>query len=276
MPDESSPPSTPLAQTGNSLPKLVELMNRLLADDGCPWDREQTLDTLRPYLLEEAHEALEAIASGDVAHHCEELGDVLFQIVFQSALRAREQRFGIDDVVGSIHDKMVRRHPHVFGDWTVKDSTEVLANWDKLKAAEKQQKGEAARPKRTLDGVPKAMPALLRAERLGEKAARVNFDWPDVGGVREKVNEELAELDHAIASGDRAAIEEELGDVLFVLARLGTKLGLSSEVALLQAAARFESRFATVEDRVAHLGRTLTSMTPEEYEAEWRRAKPKK
>ncbi len=276
MPDESSPPSTPLAQTGNSLPKLVELMNRLLADDGCPWDREQTLDTLRPYLLEEAHEALEAIASGDVAHHCEELGDVLFQIVFQSALRAREQRFGIDDVVGSIHDKMVRRHPHVFGDWTVKDSTEVLANWDKLKAAEKQQKGEAARPKRTLDGVPKAMPALLRAERLGEKAARVNFDWPDVGGVREKVNEELAELDHAIASGDRAAIEEELGDVLFVLARLGTKLGLSSEVALLQAAARFESRFATVEDRVAHLGRTLTSMTPEEYETEWRRAKPKK
>lgn len=272
------PPPSPTIQLGTSLPKLVLLMNRLLAEDGCPWDREQTLDTLRPYLLEEAHEAVEAIASGDATHHCEELGDVLFQIVFQSALRAREQRFGIDDVVDAIHAKMVRRHPHVFGDSTVKDSAEVLANWEKLKAKEKEQAGgsSSVAKKRILSGVPKAMPALLRSERLGEKAARANFDWPDVAGARDKVNEEIAELDQAIASGDRAAIEEELGDVLFVLARLGTKLGLSSEVALLQAASRFESRFATVEDRVAEQDRQLTSLSSDEYETEWRRAKPKK
>lgn len=267
-------------QSGESLPKLVALMDRLLdPETGCPWDREQTLSTLTPYLLEESYEAVEAIASGDPAHHCEELGDVLFQIVFQSALRARENRFGIDDVVGSIHDKMVRRHPHVFGDVTVENSTEVLNNWDKIKAKEKEAAGKSGDPKqqkRTLAGVPKAMPALLRSERLGEKAARVNFDWPNVAGVREKMNEELAELDQAIQSGDREHIEEELGDILFVLARLGTKLGLSSEVALLKAAGRFEQRFATVEDRVAESGRELAAIDADEYERLWRAAKPKK
>ena len=167
-------PTDQTGQTGTNLPKLIELMNRLLAEDGCPWDREQTLQTLRPYLLEESHECVEAIDSGDAAHHCEELGDVLFQIVFQSALQARAGNFGIEDVVGAIHDKMHRRHPHVFGDVTVKDSTEVLANWETIKAREKANgdtavAGEPPKRKRTLDGVPRSMPALLRSERLARR-----------------------------------------------------------------------------------------------------------
>jgi nucleoside triphosphate diphosphatase len=260
-------------QTGSNFPELVAIMKKLLAPDGCPWDREQTLDSLRPFLLEETYEVLEALDEGDAAEHCEELGDLLFQIVFQSALRAADGKFGIEDVVASIASKLVRRHPHVFGDLKVSGSDEVLANWSKLKAAERDAAGKKARG--TLDGIPPALPALLRAQRIGEKAAAVGFDWPDFAGVRAKVDEELGELDQAIASGDPQAIGEELGDLLFVLTRVGARCKVDSEQALSACIARFRHRFEHME---ANAERPLRELSLDEMDLLWRAAKklPKK
>jgi MazG family protein len=268
-----SPDMVPLAQRGNSLPQLVELMDRLLAEDGCPWDREQTLESLRPFLIEEAHEVLEAIDAKDSRGHCDELGDLLFQIVFQAALRAREGRFGIDDVVGAITRKMTFRHPHVFGADKVKDSAEVLENWDKLKAQERAARGEKEKPKGALHGVPKGLPALLRAQRIGEKAAKVGFDWPDTAGVVDKIKEELREIDEAVADGDPAHIEHEVGDLLLAVSRLSAKLGVAPEDALRSATARFERRFGVIEARLAEAGRVPRDATLEEMDAIWNVAK---
>src|SRR5262245_19579451 len=206
------PDLTPLPgkQTGEEVRKLVGLMQRLLAPGGCPWDREQTLETLIPYLVEETYEVVDALAAGDADDHREELGDLLLQIVFQSELRCAEGKFGIDDVASAIVAKLVRRHPHVFGDAVAKDAESVLANWARLKAAEKAEKGKHG----ALHGIPRSAPALLRATRAGEKAGAVGFDWPDADGPRAKIEEELAELDEARRSGDRAALQHELGDVL--------------------------------------------------------------
>jgi MazG family protein len=196
----------PNAAIGATLPRLAEVMQRLLAPDGCPWDREQTLLSLRPFVIEEAYEVVDAIDSGSPEDLREELGDLLMQIVFQAELARRQGWFGLDDVVAAISEKLVRRHPHVFGDTTVSGTEEVLANWEKLKAAEKKDRG-------LLDSLPKSLPALLRAVRIGEKAARVGYDWPDVSGVRAKIDEELAELDVALSADDAKRAEEELGDV---------------------------------------------------------------
>src|SRR6516225_3422520 len=225
----SLPDLTPLAgkQTGAAVTQLVGLMQRLLAPDGCPWDREQTLETLVPYLVEETYEVVDAIAAGDVADHREELGDLLLQIVFQSELRFSEGKFGIDDVARGIVAKLVRRHPHVFGDVVAKDAGSVLANWAKLKAVEKAEKGKHG----ALDGIPQSAPALLRATRAGEKAGAVGFDWPDADGPREKLEEELREFDEAWARNDRAAMQHELGDVLQTVVNLARKLGLDAEQA---------------------------------------------
>src|SRR5258708_29426444 len=201
LPD-ALPDLTPLPgkQTGADVSLLVGLMQRLLAPGGCPWDREQTLETLVPYLIEETYEVVDALAAGHVDDHREELGDLLLQIVFQSELRFAEGKFGIDDVARGIVTKLVRRHPHVFGDVVAKDAGDVLANWAKLKAVEKAEKGKHG----ALDGIPKSAPALLRATRAGEKAGAVGFDWPDARGPREKIEEELREFDEAAARGDRA------------------------------------------------------------------------
>ncbi len=260
----------PIHQRGANFPELVAIMQRLLAPDGCPWDREQTLDKLKPFLLEEAHEVLEAIEANDPREHCEELGDLLFQIIFQAELRAAEGAFGIEDVVAAIARKMVHRHPHVFGDLKVSGSDEVLANWGKLKEQEHAEQGKV---RGTLDGVPRALPALLRAQRIGEKAARVGFDWPDLAGVRAKVDEELRELDEAIAGGDAAAIGEELGDLLFVLTRLASWCKLDAEDVLGACIRRFRARFDDMEARAAASGKALDGMTPEEMDALWREAK---
>lgn len=279
MPTSPAPSGTPspvaaepASQTGGNLPELVAVMDRLLAPDGCPWDREQTLATLRSYLLEESHEVVEAIDSGDAAGHRDELGDVLFQIIFQAALRAREGAFGIDDVIAGITTKMKRRHPHVFADAEVKDSAEVVDNWAKIKAAEQK---DAGKKRRTLDGVPVALPALLRAQRLGEKAARVGFDWPDLAGVRDKLKEELGELDEAIAQADQDpdAVAHEIGDVLFTLTRLSARLGVPPEDALRGAIGRFTARFTALEDAAEASGRALSDLSLDEMNVHWERAK---
>jgi tetrapyrrole methylase family protein/MazG family protein/ATP diphosphatase len=236
--------SIPLAeQRGQSFPRLVELMQRLLADDGCPWDREQTFESLRRYVVEEAHEVVDAIDGGDRDELRTELGDLLLQVVFQAELGRAEGRFGPDDVVGAIVDKIVRRHPHVFADEKAETAKDVLESWEQLKAREKGAKG-------LLGGIPRSMPALLRAQRIGEKVEKVGFDWPDTKGSRAKVAEEMGELDAAIASGDRAHIEEELGDALFALVNLSRHLEIDAEAALRGTIDKFTDRFAHVEKRV--------------------------
>jgi MazG family protein len=265
--------TAPRAQRGTRLPELVEIMDRLLAENGCPWDREQTLQTLRPFLIEEAYEVLEAIDDDDPAGHCDELGDLLFQIVFHAALRAREGKFGIDDVVGAIAGKMTFRHPHVFGDAKVKDAAEVLANWDVLKAKEQADRGVAPAPKSALSGVPVALPALLRAQRIGEKAAKVGFDWPDVKGVVDKVHEELAEIAQAVQAGDQAEVAREVGDLLLAASRLSAKLGVPPEDALREATQRFERRFRAIESRLAADGRSPRDANLEEMDRIWNEVK---
>lgn len=259
----------PGKQTGAEVSKLVGLMQRLLAPEGCPWDREQTLETLVPYLVEETYEVVDALAAGTVDDHREELGDLLLQIVFQSELRFSEGRFGIDDVARGIVAKLVRRHPHVFGDVMAKDADAVLANWAKLKAAEKAEKGKHG----ALDGIPKSAPALLRATRAGEKAGAVGFDWPDADGPRAKIDEELRELDQARRAGDRAEIERELGDVLFAVCNLGRKLGLDPESALRAATDRFARRFAHLEGALAAQGRSVSDAGAAEQDKLWHAAK---
>ena len=271
MMNREMPDLTPLPgkQTGAEVTKLVGLMQRLLAPDGCPWDREQTLETLVPYLVEETYEVVDALAAGHADDHREELGDLLLQIVFQSELRFSEGKFGIDDVARGIVAKLVRRHPHVFGDAVAKDADAVLGNWAKIKAAEKAEKGKHG----ALDGIPKSAPALLRATRAGEKAGAVGFDWPDADGPREKIGEELRELDQARRSGDKAEVERELGDVLFAVCNLGRKLGLDPESALRAATDRFARRFGHLEAALAAQGRTVSDADTAEQDRLWRAAK---
>ena len=251
---------------GSTLPRLVEIMQRLLAPAGCPWDREQTLQTLRPYVIEEAHEVVDAIDRGSPDDLREELGDLLLQIVFQSELARAAGWFGPDDVVAAICDKLVRRHPHVFGDVKVSGSGEVVANWEQIKAEEKAGRG-------ALDGVPLALPGLLRGLRMGEKAARVGFDWPDGQGARDKVSEELAELDAAVAGGERAAIEHELGDTLFALVNFARKLELDPEAALRGTLERFAQRVRNVEAAASRSGKPLKELSSAELEQLWLEAK---
>lgn len=242
-------------------------MAKLLAPDGCPWDREQTLASLRPYLLEEAYEVVDAIDHGSVEDHREELGDLLMQVVFQSALREREGAFDIDGVVSAIVDKLVRRHPHVFGDAEVASAGEVAKQWDEIKAEEKRNRPE---PSGALAGVPVAMPALSRAQQISRRAAAVGFDWPDVAGCRAKVDEELEELARAESPEQTAA---EMGDLLFATVSLARKLGVDAESALRAATSKFEKRFAFIEDRLAARDSTPGESSLEEMDALWNEAK---
>src|SRR3954447_17271843 len=186
----------PMSDPEKAIRRLLEIMDRLRDPGGCPWDREQTLKTLTPYLLEEAHEVIEAIESGDSQHHKEELGDLLFQVVFQSRIAREEGKFDFAQVADAISDKLVRRHPHVFGDVSVSGSGEVVRNWERIKAEERKEKGQA--PRSAIGGVPVALPALVRGERLTEKAGAVGFDWPDAKSVLAKIREELDELERAV------------------------------------------------------------------------------
>jgi MazG family protein len=280
----------PGKQTGAEVTKLVGLMQRLLAPDGCPWDREQTLETLIPYLIEETYEVIDALHEGTVEDHREELGDLLLQVVFQAELRHAEGKFGIDDVARGIVAKLVHRHPHVFGEVKAENTAQALASWAKLKAEEKAAKAakaaEAAKaagdggaeagakpPPSALDGIPKSAPALVRAFRAGEKAAGVGFDWPDAAGPRDKITEELAELDQACAGGDRAAMTRELGDLLFATVNLARKLGLDAESALRECTARFARRFASMEQAAGARGQALRELDLDEQNRLWDAAK---
>ncbi len=254
--------------------RLLAIMARLRAPDGCPWDREQTFATLRPYLLEETYEVLEAIDAGDPREHCEELGDLLLQIVFQAQLAREAGQFAFEDVAEAISSKLVSRHPHVFGDAganaNVKDAEGVLRQWSLLKRKEKQARGGG---QSALEGVPREMPALARADRLTEKASRIGFDWPDARGPRAKVDEELAELDAAIASGDPAEVEPELGDALFALANLARTLQIAPEEALRTAVGRFVERFEHVERGLEAAGVPHGQASLEQMDELWNEAK---
>ncbi|HSD20938.1 MAG TPA: nucleoside triphosphate pyrophosphohydrolase [Anaeromyxobacter sp.] len=259
-----------MTRATDAIERLLGIMERLRGPDGCPWDREQTLRSLRPYVLEETYEVLEAIDAGDAREHCEELGDLLLQIVFQAQLTKEQGQFEFADVADAISSKLVSRHPHVFGDVEVKDADEVLRQWAALKREEKRAKG---RGESVLEGVPREMPALARADRLTEKASRIGFDWPDAGGAREKVTEELGELDEAIAAGDRAAVEHEMGDVLFALANLSRKLGIPPEEALRGSVSRFVTRFSHIERELTRRGVPHGAASLEEMDALWNEAK---
>jgi MazG family protein len=268
---------TPLPgkQTGAEVSALVGLMQRLLAPGGCPWDREQTLATLIPYLVEETYEVVDAVAGGNVDEHCEELGDLLLQVVFQAELRHAEGAFGIDDVARGIVAKLVHRHPHVFGDVKAETSDQALASWARLKAEEKAKKPHGAhkRPPSALEGIPRSAPALLRASRAGEKAGAVGFDFADAAGPRHKVTEELAELDQALTAGDPQRVAAELGDTLFALVNLARKLGLDAESALRAATDRFATRFSHIETTLAEQGRSVRDASADEQDRLWQAAK---
>jgi MazG family protein len=262
-------------QQGRTFPRLVELMQRLLAPDGCPWDREQSFSSLRRYVLEEACEVIDAIDGGDRKELSAELGDLLLQVVFQAELARAEGSFGPDDVIAGICDKLVRRHPHVFADVRVEGAGEVLQNWERIKAQERAGKEDRG----VLGGVARSLPALTRAQRVGEKVSRVGFDWPDARGSRAKVNEEIGELDQAIAAGDKDRMEAELGDVLFALVNLARHMEVDAEGALRRTIDKFTRRFDHVEARVrqAHGGWPTSAaddkLTLEELDGYWEEAK---
>ena len=238
-------------------------MSTLRGPDGCPWDREQDMRSLRRYTLEEAYEVIEAIDAGDPAAVADELGDLLLQVVFLAQIGAEAGDFDITDAIGAIIDKLVRRHPHVFGDVQVADADEVVRNWETIKTRER-------RAESLLDDVPAGLPGLARAHKLGKRAAQMGFDWPTAGEVVQKVREELGELEAELTSGEPERIEEELGDLLLSLASLARHLDTTAELCLNRANAKFERRFRQVEAAVA-AGRIGSSL--EELEAEWQRAK---
>ena len=240
-------------------------MARLRAPDGCPWDREQTYKDIAPHTLEEVHEVLDAIDRGDIDGLKEELGDLLLQIVFYAQIAKDEKRFTIDDVVDSISKKLIHRHPHVFGERKVKDSGEVLEQWEKLKF----QEGK----KSVVGGVPKALPALLKAYRLGEKTARVGFDWEDAEGILAKLEEEARELHEARKTKNESAVEHEYGDLLFTMANIGRFLGIDPEGALRKATERFIKRFKFMEDEIAEQKKEMQKLTAKEWDDLWEDAK---
>ena len=256
---------------------LVALMARLRSPDGCPWDREQTYATLAPMLVEEAYEAFEAVEearAGRPANLCEELGDLLFQIVFYAQVASERGDFTADDVTGQIHAKMVRRHPHVFGDVVVRDNEELLRNWEALKAEEKRAAGKGVGEDISLlDGVSSKAPALMEAHQLATKAARVGFDWQNVEQIFDKLHEEINELKAAIKEKKETEIEEEIGDLLFVIVNLARHLDRDAETALKLTNRKFRRRFSFIENELKKRGKTLTEAKLEEMDGLWNEAK---
>jgi MazG family protein len=274
-----SEPTTKISANAQAIERLIEIMARLRAPDGCAWDREQTPATLKPQMLEEVYEVVEAIDSGSAEHLTEELGDLLLHIVFQAQIGRETGQFDFAKVATAVSDKLVYRHPHVFGDKKVTDAAAVVAQWDELKKAEKPERESA------LDGVPRALPALMRAEALQKKARKVGFDWPDVGGSLEKVREEVAEVteeierDAAFAHANEAKFvaspetAEEIGDLLFSIVNLTRHLKLDAEELLTGANDKFSRRFRAVEQRLKAQGKLVKDCSMEELDAVWEEVK---
>ena len=255
----------------NSFSQLVNLMARLRGPAGCPWDREQTPESLKPFLIEECYEVIEALDEGSPDKVKEELGDLLFQIIFHARLAEEQGVFTLQDVVSSIVDKMTRRHPHVFGEEKVSTSGEVLAKWEEIKKKEKTHQERTS----ILDGVPRGMPALLRAHGIQKRAARVGFDWAHLNEALPKLDEELAEFKESLKTKDAAAIEEELGDIFFMLVNISRFLEINPEDALRKTISKFIHRFRYIEENAAEAGRSLNEMTLDEMEMLWQEAKKK-
>jgi MazG family protein len=267
---------------GQWFEKLVALQARLRAPNGCPWDREQTHSSLRTYLVEEAYEVLDALESGDDAKFAEEMGDLLLQIVFHSQIASEEARFTIADVIREIHEKMVRRHPHVFGEKQAKDAAEVLKNWESIKSEERREKRtnqaldgakQKESPESLLADLPRGLPAALEGFQLTRRAARIGFDWDDAEGIFEKIREEGAELRHALETKDQPRIEEEIGDLLFAAVNLARFVQVDPEIALKKANAKFASRFRAMERLTRENGRELAGIPRPEMEALWETVK---
>ena len=263
--------TAPAAGAGPAFERLCNIVARLRAPGGCPWDREQTLTSLKPCLVEECYELLDVMDGPDKDGHREELGDVLLQVVFQALLREEKGEFAVADVLNGVSDKLVHRHPHVFGDVSVRGADDVLRNWEQIKTREK--KGEDGAPRSAIAGVPAALPSLLRAQRVQAKAARVGFDWPDKDGPQAKISEELGELDEAVKAGDATKIEDEMGDVLFSIVNLCRFLRVDAETTLRKAVDKFSCRFQTVEKMAQADGVDMRNLPLEELDRYWDKAK---
>jgi MazG family protein len=272
------------ASTGERFERAVSIMARLRGPGGCPWDREQTFDSIKPYTIEETYEVLEAIEQRDWSELAGELGDLLLQVLFYSQLASEQGSFSIDHVLDRLADKLIARHPHVFRNVRAETSAEVLRNWEAIKLEEKKKQREAAGPQpeqaeSVLSGVSRAMPALLEAHKLGARAAGVGFDWPDTLALFEKLKEEAAELEAELEpGGERAPLpgsrcEEELGDLFFVLVNLARRLALDSESALRRSNRKFRRRFEWMENELRVEGRSMRETSPSELEALWQMAK---
>jgi tetrapyrrole methylase family protein/MazG family protein len=266
-----------MGQENNYFEKLIELMNVLRSPEGCPWDQEQTRETLKPMLIEEAHEVLEALDADDPDHLCEELGDLLFQILFHCKIADERGEFDIHDVCRRTYEKMVGRHPHVFGDRQISDSQELLRNWEELKAAEKAQAGrQVKKDKSLLDGIPESLPAMYTAYQITSKAARVGFDWPELEGIREKFLEEFEELLESLQEGDDELVKDEVGDLVFVGLNIARYLQIDPETALNRANKKFVMRFQAMESAFARNGLSLRDASLEEMEEVWQSQKTTK
>lgn len=263
-PDEAAAAFTELARI---MAKLRDPVS------GCPWDLEQDFATIAPYTIEEAYEVADAIERGDMAELRDELGDLLFQVMFHSRMAEEQGAFALADVVRAINDKMIRRHPHVFGNGTERSAHEQTLAWEEVKAAERATKADSAVPASALDGVARALPALLRAEKLQKRAARTGFDWTQTPPIFDKLEEEIAEVKEAIASGDEDAVEDEVGDLLFVVANLARRLSVDPEQALRKANAKFERRFRAMEQAASDERVDFSSLSLDEQEAYWQRVK---
>ncbi len=252
--------------------ELVRIMARLRAPGGCPWDRKQTFDSIKSYLLEEAYEVMDAIDQRDWAGLREELGDLMLQPVFLAEMANDEGLFDIVDSLQAINEKLIRRHPHVFADAVARTPEDVKQRWDEIKQREKAEQGIAGTGS-VLDGVPRTVPALVEAEKIGKKAAGLGFEWPDINGVIDKLQEEVTELAHARESGDPALIESEVGDLLFTLVNFARFLKVDPEQALRKTSARFRTRFAFVECEVAVAGASFAETPLDRMEELWQQAK---
>jgi len=267
--------SEPKLSAGAGFARLVEIMARLRAPGGCPWDREQNFDSIKPYLLEETYEVMDAIDARDWEGLVEELGDLLLQAIFFAQMASEEGRFDIADSIAAINEKLVRRHPHVFADGDARTSDDVKRRWDEIKAEEQQSKTKP-RPKGLLAGVPRSLPPLVEAQQIASRAAAAGFAWENAGQVLDKLREELVELDAARATGRRDEMEDEIGDVLFVVVNLARFLKVDPEQALRGTNAKFRRRFAHVEEGLAAQGQTPQQATIDQMESLWQAAKRQK